>query len=71
MCCSVSVLSLARTDTSFLAEPTDIVTEDLTTILYSFADIAPDNGTILLTDIYADEQVRLPCCQTPNSDQDI
>jgi GH18 family chitinase len=38
-------------------EPTDIVTADLTHILYAFADVQPDTGTIVLTDLYADEQV--------------
>ena len=38
-------------------EPTDIVPDPLTHILYSFADISPDTGAISLTDSYADEQV--------------
>ena len=40
-----------------LIEPSDIVPGDLTTILYSFADIQVDTGTVVLTDSYADEQV--------------
>ncbi|EIN05503.1 hypothetical protein PUNSTDRAFT_122390 [Punctularia strigosozonata HHB-11173 SS5] len=37
-------------------QPTDIVPEDLTHIIYAFADVQPDTGTIVLTDSYADEQ---------------
>ena len=42
------------------AEPTDINASPLTHILYSFADVSPETGSISLTDSYADEQVR-PC----------
>lgn len=38
-------------------EPSDITTSKLTHILYAFADIAA-NGSAILTDIFADEQVR-------------
>ena len=63
----VSTLQTSVGNSSFLItglltdaiEPTDIVTSTLTHILYSFADISPDTGNILLTDPYADEQVRL------------
>lgn len=41
-----------------MTEPTDINTAPLTHIVYSFADVQSD-GTIVLTDSYADEQVRL------------
>lgn len=41
-------------------EPTDIVGSDLTTVLYSFADISADTGTIVLTDSWADEQKHYP-----------
>ncbi|KAH9919452.1 glycosyl hydrolases family 18-domain-containing protein [Epithele typhae] len=37
-------------------QPSDINTATLTHILYSFADVSPDTGTISLTDSYADEQ---------------
>jgi chitinase len=42
-----------------LIEPSDIVGSDLTTILYSFADIQ-DSGNLVLTDSYADEQKHYP-----------
>jgi chitinase len=32
----------------------------LTTILYSFADVSPVTGAIVLTDSYADEQKMFP-----------
>lgn len=38
-------------------QPTDIVAKDLTTILYSFADVSADTGSIALTDSYADVEV--------------
>ena len=38
-------------------EPTDINPAPLTHIVYSFADVSADTGTISLTDSYADEQV--------------
>lgn len=41
-------------------QPTDIVTSTLTHILYAFADVDPSNGTIKLTDLYADEQKHFP-----------
>ncbi|KAI0777588.1 glycoside hydrolase superfamily [Trametes elegans] len=41
-------------------QPTDIVPETLTHIVYSFADVSPDTGTIALTDSYADEQKHFP-----------
>jgi chitinase len=41
------------------AEPSDIAVKDITTILYSFADVKTD-GTIGLTDSYADEQKHYP-----------
>ncbi|KAL0958869.1 hypothetical protein HGRIS_014185 [Hohenbuehelia grisea] len=41
-------------------QPTDIVTSKLTHILYSFADVRPDTGAIVLTDSYADEQKHFP-----------
>jgi GH18 family chitinase len=37
-------------------EPTDIVASTLTHVLYAFADIS-SNGSIVLTDLFADEQV--------------
>ncbi|KAL1699443.1 glycoside hydrolase family 18 protein [Schizophyllum commune] len=37
--------------------PTDIVTDDLTHILYSFADIDPATGHLFLSDEWADEQI--------------
>ncbi|KAI0659086.1 glycoside hydrolase superfamily [Cubamyces menziesii] len=37
-------------------QPTDIDPTDLTHILYAFADVSPDTGTISLTDSWADEQ---------------
>jgi GH18 family chitinase len=40
-------------------EPTDIVPDTLTHILYAFADTSPDTGEIKLTDSYADEEVGL------------
>ena len=37
-------------------EPTDIVTSDLTHVLYAFADSSADTGAIVFpTDSYADE----------------
>jgi chitinase len=39
-----------------MTEPTDIVGSDLTTILYSSADISADTGAIMLTDSWAEEQ---------------
>ncbi|PFH51661.1 carbohydrate-binding module family 5 protein [Amanita thiersii Skay4041] len=41
-------------------QPTDIVPSILTHILYSFADVNADAGTISLTDPYADEQKHFP-----------
>ncbi|KAH9475936.1 Chitinase 1 [Psilocybe cubensis] len=41
-------------------QPTDIVPGPLTHILYAFADVSPDTGTISLTDSYADEQKHFP-----------
>ncbi|KAH8103287.1 glycoside hydrolase family 18 protein [Cristinia sonorae] len=41
-------------------QPTDIVSSDLTHILYAFADVSPDTGAISLTDSYADEQKHFP-----------
>ena len=40
-------------------EPTDINPTPVTHILYAFADVQSD-GTIILTDSYADEQVCKP-----------
>lgn len=40
-------------------EPSNIVSSTLTHILYSFADVDPNSGTISLTDSYADEQVGI------------
>ncbi|GJJ12346.1 hypothetical protein Clacol_006587 [Clathrus columnatus] len=37
-------------------QPTNIVSSTLTHILYAFADVDPNSGTISLTDTYADEQ---------------
>ncbi|KAL1941619.1 hypothetical protein VTO73DRAFT_7058 [Trametes versicolor] len=37
-------------------QPTDIDPSDLTHILYSFADVSADTGSIFLTDSWADEQ---------------
>ena len=51
--CDVLVLT-----SEIMLEPTDINTAPLTHILYSFADVQSD-GTIVLTDSYADEQVRI------------
>ncbi|KAF8919477.1 glycoside hydrolase family 18 and carbohydrate-binding module family 5 protein [Mucidula mucida] len=41
-------------------QPTDIVTNTLTHILYSFADVSPDSGAISLTDSYADQEKHFP-----------
>ncbi|THH28885.1 hypothetical protein EUX98_g5303 [Antrodiella citrinella] len=41
-------------------QPTNITPSDLTHILYAFADVSPDTGTISLTDSYADEQKHFP-----------
>ncbi|PPQ84685.1 hypothetical protein CVT25_014216 [Psilocybe cyanescens] len=41
-------------------QPTDIVPGPLTHILYSFADVSADTGSISLTDSYADEQKHFP-----------
>ncbi|KAF9465417.1 glycosyl hydrolases family 18-domain-containing protein [Collybia nuda] len=41
-------------------QPTDIVTSSLTHILYSFADVNPSSGTIVLTDSYADQEKHFP-----------
>ncbi|KAH7918608.1 glycoside hydrolase family 18 protein [Leucogyrophana mollusca] len=41
-------------------QPSDIPSGDLTHILYAFADVSRDTGTILLTDSYADEQKHYP-----------
>ncbi|CAK5274236.1 unnamed protein product [Mycena citricolor] len=41
-------------------QPTDIVADTLTHILYSFADVDPSSGTIALTDLYADTQKHFP-----------
>jgi hypothetical protein len=32
---------------------------DLTHIIYAFADVNPNSGSVFLTDPYADEQVKL------------
>ena len=40
------------------AEPTDVDPSDLTHILYAFADVSPDTGSISLTDSWSDEQVK-------------
>lgn len=55
---SVSYRNWGRTPRKLtsLSEPTDINPTPLTHILYAFADIQSD-GTIVLTDSYADEQV--------------
>ncbi|KAH6904293.1 glycosyl hydrolases family 18-domain-containing protein [Coprinopsis sp. MPI-PUGE-AT-0042] len=41
-------------------QPTDIVADPVTHILYSFADTDSSSGAIKLTDSYADEQKRYP-----------
>ncbi|KAI0816865.1 glycoside hydrolase superfamily [Trametes gibbosa] len=41
-------------------QPTDIDPSDLTHILYSFADVSTDTGSIFLTDSWADEQKHYP-----------
>ncbi|KAH9849684.1 glycoside hydrolase superfamily [Lenzites betulinus] len=41
-------------------QPTDIDPSDLTHILYSFADVSADTGSIFLTDSWADEQKHYP-----------
>ncbi|CAL1711226.1 unnamed protein product [Somion occarium] len=41
-------------------QPTDIDPSTLTQILYAFADVSPDTGSISLTDSYADEQKHFP-----------
>ncbi|KAI1798302.1 glycoside hydrolase superfamily [Ganoderma leucocontextum] len=44
----------------FNFQPTEINPAPLTHILYSFADISPDDGTIKLTDSWADEEKHYP-----------
>lgn len=44
-------------DNTYAVEPTDIIPSTLTHIVYAFADVSPDTGSISLTDSYADEQV--------------
>ncbi len=44
-------------DKTCAVEPTDIIPSTLTHIVYAFADVSPDTGSISLTDSYADEQV--------------
>ncbi|ESK85470.1 glycoside hydrolase family 18 protein [Moniliophthora roreri MCA 2997] len=41
-------------------QPTDIDPSKLTHILYSFADVSPENGAIKLTDSYADSEKHFP-----------
>ncbi|OJT13445.1 Chitinase 1 [Trametes pubescens] len=41
-------------------QPTDIIPSTLTHIVYAFADVSPDTGSISLTDSYADEQKHFP-----------
>ncbi|KAI0816864.1 glycosyl hydrolases family 18-domain-containing protein [Trametes gibbosa] len=41
-------------------QPTDIIPSTLTHIVYAFADVSADSGTIVLTDSYADEQKHFP-----------
>ncbi|KAJ3012136.1 hypothetical protein NUW54_g1959 [Trametes sanguinea] len=41
-------------------QPTDINPTPLTHIVYAFADVSPDTGTISLTDSWADEQKHYP-----------
>ncbi|KAH9849683.1 glycosyl hydrolases family 18-domain-containing protein [Lenzites betulinus] len=41
-------------------QPTDIIPSTLTHIVYAFADVSADTGTIALTDSYADEQKHFP-----------
>ncbi|KAI0366008.1 hypothetical protein BV20DRAFT_1056021 [Pilatotrama ljubarskyi] len=41
-------------------QPTDIIPSTLTHIVYAFADVSADTGTISLTDSYADEQKHFP-----------
>jgi hypothetical protein len=42
-----------------MVEPTDILPNTLSHILYCFADVDPNSGTIILSDLYADEQVLI------------
>ncbi|KAF4607345.1 hypothetical protein EYR38_001413 [Pleurotus pulmonarius] len=41
-------------------QPTDIIPSTLTHILYSFADVQPGSGAIVLTDSYADQEKHFP-----------
>lgn len=41
-------------------QPTDIVVSTLTHILYSFADVDPNSGSVSLTDLWSDTQLRFP-----------
>ncbi|KAI0635061.1 glycosyl hydrolases family 18-domain-containing protein [Trametes polyzona] len=41
-------------------QPTDIIPSTLTHIVYAFADVSADTGSIVLTDSYADEQKHFP-----------
>ena len=39
-------------------KPSDVPVKQLTHILYAFANINPDDGSVVLTDAWSDEQIR-------------
>ena len=55
----ICIIIASRLLNMLSTEPTDINPTPLTHILYAFADVQSD-GTIILTDSYADEQVCKP-----------